>query len=109
MPMLRKSAAKVQRDALYWHYPLPKPHFLGGRSSGAIRQGDWKLLEFFDTGESELYNLADDIGERRNLAKGMPGKVAELKKALADWRNDAGAVIPPGYAGYDPESGSRHP
>lgn len=109
MPTLRNPGAKVERETLYWHYPLPKRHFLGGRSSGAIRRGDWKLVEFFDTGESELYNLADDIGERKNLSKGMPGKVAELKKALADWRHDAGAVIPPGCAGYRAESKSRNP
>ena len=52
----------------YWHYPLEKKHFLGGRYSGAIRHRDWKLIEYFDTGEIELYNLVDDIGEKNNLA-----------------------------------------
>jgi len=47
--------AKIGRRALHWHYPLDEPHFLGGRSSGAIRDGDWKLIEFFDSGEKELY------------------------------------------------------
>jgi len=93
MRTLKNPEAKVKRDALCWHYPLPRPHFLGGRSSDAIRQGDWKLIEFFDTDEGELYNLADDIGETKNLAKAIPGKVVELKKALADWRKDTGALI----------------
>ena len=45
--------AKPERDLLAWHYPLDKPHFLGGISSGAIRVGDWKLIENFDTGEDQ--------------------------------------------------------
>jgi len=92
MPMLRNPKVKVKRDTLFWHYPLPRPHFLGGRSSGAIRQGDWKLIEFFDTGENELYNLAHDIGETKDLAEMMPRKVAALKKALNDWREETGAT-----------------
>ncbi len=74
------------RDALFWYDPLTKPHFLGGRSSGAIRHGDWKLIKFFDTGEVELYNPADDLGEQHNLAKSHPDRVAHLKRLLKDWR-----------------------
>ena len=97
-PLLRNANAKFVRDALYWHYPLAKPHFLGGRSSGAIRQGDWKLIEFFDTGGLELYNLAKDLGEQENLARQRPEKAAELKKLLAAWRKSAGAKIPSGQS-----------
>ncbi|MBL7141143.1 MAG: sulfatase, partial [Planctomycetes bacterium] len=86
-----------------WHYPLAKAHFLGGRSTGAIRQGDWKLIEFFDTGEVELYNLADDIGESNNLAGAKTDKVKELRQALAAWRKAVGAVIPPDCRDYDPK------
>jgi len=89
LPMLKDPQAKPDRDAIYWHYPLEKPHFLGGRSSGAIRQGDWKLIEFFDTHTIELYNLARDAGEQDNLADKHPDKSAELTKRLADWRRDA--------------------
>lgn len=71
---------------LFWHYPLPKPRFLSARSSGAIRDGDYKLVEFFDTNEFELYNLREDISERFNLAAEMTQKVAEMKKMLEDWR-----------------------
>jgi len=78
---------------LYWHYPLKKPHFLGGRSSGAIRQDNWKLIEFFDNGAVELYNLAEDTGEKHNLAEELPEKAAELKKLLTKWRADVGAGI----------------
>jgi arylsulfatase A-like enzyme len=86
LPLLKDPQAKLDRNTLYWHYPLEKPHFLGGRSSGAIHQGDWKLIEFFDTDTVELYHLAEDPGERHNLADKHPDKTAELRKQLADWR-----------------------
>ena len=86
MPILKNPVAHLKRDAQFWHYPLEKPHFLGGRSSGAIRAGDWKLIEFFDTGKLELYNLNDDIGERNNLSSEYSDKVKKLSKMLTDWR-----------------------
>jgi len=90
LPILKDPRAKLDRDALYWHYPLEKPHFLGGRSSGAIRQGDWKLIESFDTGATELYNLADDPSEQHDLVRQHPQKATGLAKRLADWRRDVG-------------------
>jgi len=82
--------ATPARDALFWHYPMARPHFLGGRSSGAVRQGEWKLIEFFDTGAVELYNLADDVGETEDLAFDFPERAEELRQRLVDWRDDAG-------------------
>jgi len=76
----------LERDALFWHYPIAKPHFLGGRSSGAIRKGDLKLIEFYDTGEVELYDLAKDLGETINLASKLPEEAKELRQGLDDWR-----------------------
>ncbi|MFB0554955.1 MAG: sulfatase [Phycisphaerae bacterium] len=96
LPLLKNSKAELERDTLYWHYPLEKPHFLGGRSAGAIRQGSFKLIEFFDNGQIELYNLADDVSEEHNLAAEMPKKVTELQKRLAKWRAEVGASIPAG-------------
>jgi len=107
VPLLKDPAATLKRDTLYWHYPLARPHFLGGRSSGAIRRGDWKLIEYFDTGACELFHLADDLGEKRDLAAARPAKVAELKAALAAWRKEAGAVIPPDCRAYDPADRRR--
>ena len=86
--LLEGSTAGLNRECLYWHYPLAKPHFLGGRSSGAIRMGDWKLIDFFDTGEVELYNLSRDPGEKNDLAEKMPDKAAQLRKRLGDWRGN---------------------
>jgi len=103
LPLLRNPAARLERDTFYWHYPLAKPHFLGGRSAGAIRKGDWKLIEFFDTGDVELYNLADDLGEQHDLAKEKPQKANELRQALATWRKRVGARIPPDCKDYDPK------
>jgi arylsulfatase A-like enzyme len=86
MPLLKDPSAALDRDTLYWHYPLAKPHFLGGRSCGAIRKNDFKLLEFFDDSHLELHNLADDIGERNNLAEKMPSETKELHQLLQQWR-----------------------
>lgn len=86
VPLLKNPNGALTRHALYWHYPLDKPHFLGGRSSGAIRQGRWKLIEFFDDSHLELYNLKDDIGETNNLAEKMPQKTTELYELLKSWR-----------------------
>ncbi|MCP4261091.1 MAG: sulfatase [Planctomycetes bacterium] len=93
LSLLKNPKAELSRDTFYWHYPLEKPHFLGGHSAGAIRKGNFKLIEFFDTGQIELYNLADDISEQHNLAKNMPAKVTELQKLLAKWLNEVGAKI----------------
>jgi len=86
LPLLKDPDAVLKRDALYWHYPLAKKHFLGGRSSGAIRHGDWKLIEFFDTGAVELYDLGKDPGERNDLARSRPDQARRLHEALKAWR-----------------------
>lgn len=98
VPLLTQTAG-LKRDTLYWHYPLARRHFLGGRSSGAIRKGDWKLIEFFDTGAIELYDLKNDVGETTDLAGKMPEKVSELRGLLAEWRKSVGAGMPPAVTG----------
>jgi arylsulfatase A-like enzyme len=76
-------------SALYWHYP----HYSnqGGHPGGAIREGDWKLIEFDERGRRELYNLKNDVRENRNLAKDEPERVEQLAAKLAAWRRDVGA------------------
>ncbi len=96
--VLKNPKAPLQRDTLYWHYPLAKPHFLGGHSSGAVRKGDWKFIEYFDADRKELYNLADDISEKNNLAGKNPEKFAELQGLLKAWRKEVGAKITPGQS-----------
>ncbi len=99
-PLLK--GERVGARPLFWHYPLAKKHFLGGRSSGAIRQGDWKLVEFFENQKLELFNLADDISERTNLAQQHPGKVKQLHRLLSEWRKDVSAKLPKGQAYANP-------
>ncbi|MBW2621570.1 MAG: sulfatase [Deltaproteobacteria bacterium] len=84
--ILKKPGIRLKERSLFWHYPLEKPHFLGGRSSGSIIKGDWKLIEFFDTDEKELYNIRIDITEERNLVGDYPDKMQELLSELSEWR-----------------------
>ena len=87
-PVLKGKETTKTTRTFYWHYPLAESHFLGGRSAGAVRKGDWKLIEFFDSGEYELYNISNDPGESRNLIKDQPEKARELMLSLKYWRND---------------------
>ena len=61
---------------------------------GAIRQEDWKLIEFFEDGRSELYNSADDIGGQNKLTPAMPHKANELHHLLRAWRKFLHASVP---------------
>jgi len=67
-----------------------------------VRQGDLKLIEFYDD-SLELYNLKDDIGETNNLAEAMPDKANELRARLHAWRNSVGAKMPTPNPDYDPK------
>ncbi|AMV35907.1 sulfatase [Planctomyces sp. SH-PL62] len=90
-------ADRPGRDALYWHFP----GYLGAARgdwrttpAGAIRDGDWKLLEFFETGKVELYNLRDDPGETRDLAAADPDRAGAMHARLVDWRKHVKAPMP---------------
>ncbi len=109
VPLLRQSG-KLKRDTLFWHYPHYQHYQLGGTTPyGAIRAGDFKLLEFFDDMRVELYNLRDDLGEQRNLAAEMPDKAAELRKRLHAWRKEVGAQMPSPNPAYDPSKPEHDP
>ena len=89
---LIKSTNKSDR-AIYWHYP----HYsggLGGRPSGAVRKGAYKLIEFYEDMRIELYDLAHDHGERNDLSAAIPEKAKELKTMLHKWRNEVDATMP---------------
>ena len=70
-------------------------------AGGAVRSGDYKLLEYFDTGKMQLFNLKDDIGEQNNLVEIEPEKVNELKKLLSNWRESIGAKMMEENPNYD--------
>jgi len=117
-------AAKLKRDAIFWHFPAYlQGNVPGARDSkfrtrpvGVVRKGKWKLLQYFEewvldggwtnieTNNSvELYNLEEDIGETRNLAGVNTAKRDELLELLISWQNSIGAPIPtqpnPEYVG----------
>jgi arylsulfatase A len=107
--LLRKEG-DFKRDALFWHYPHYQHYQLGGTTPyGAIRMGDFKLIEFFDDMRVELYNLREDIGEERNLATRMPSKVDELRSRLHAWRAEVGAQMPSRNPNYDPSKPEHDP
>ncbi|MBN2475858.1 MAG: sulfatase [Pirellulales bacterium] len=92
------------REAIYWHFP----GYLGAGAGtwrtapvGVIRAGDWKLLEFFEDRRLELYNLREDIGERKDLAASMPDKVQQLHAQLKSWQTAIQAPMP---TPHDPDS-----
>ena len=89
-----KDPKAPREQPLYWHYPLDRPHFLGGFSGGAVRDGDWKLIEKFDAGSTELYSLVNDPSEEKDISNKNPNKVIELKKKLSEWRDRVSARTP---------------
>jgi arylsulfatase A-like enzyme len=101
-PLLRGST-KPTRDTMFWHYPHHQHYQLGGAMPyGAIRSGDFKLIEFFNDMRVELYNIRDDIGEARDLASAQPQRVAELRTRLHAWRQEVGAQMPTPNPRHDP-------
>jgi len=101
VPLLRDPGAMLDREAIYWHYP----HFSnqGGRPGGAIRVGDFKLIERYEFGTLELYNLKEDIGETTDLAERMPRKARQLHQMLRRWRKEVNANMPRPNPDYKPK------
>ena len=90
----------LDRDAIYWHYP----HYgnQGGTPGSSVRAGDWKLIEFFEDGRLELYNLREDLSETVDLAHERPDLVQDLHEMLVSWRAEIGGNLPrpnPEWAG----------
>jgi arylsulfatase A-like enzyme len=94
--LLTGAKTKFDHD-IFWHFP----GYLGSgpgqwrtKPGGSVHSGDYKLIEFFEDGQQELFNLKDDIGEEHNLAKENPEKVKELHAKLLAWREKVGAKMP---------------
>lgn len=100
LPLFSDARASFFRPAIYWHFPA----YLQGYTkrhgpfrttpAGAIRMGDWKLIEYFEDGALELYNLANDIGEEQNLAKREAKRTAEMHSMMKAWRRATNAPVP---------------
>ncbi len=103
VPLLRDPAAPLDRQTLYWHLP----HYHHCTPASAIRHGDWKLIEFFESGAVELYHLGKDLSEQNNLAAAEPVRAKTLQAALARWRKEVGARMPRLNPDYDPARASE--
>ncbi len=105
VPLLR-GASKLDRKAIFWHFPAYLEGNYGWKKTwrttpaGAVRARRWKLIEFFEDGRLELYDLENDPGETRNLARQLPAKTKELHQMLRDWRRALNAPVP---SKYNPE------
>jgi len=105
VPALKAEA--YDRGPIYWHFPHYSNH--GYQSpNGAIRSGRYKLIEYYENGTVQLFDLEDDIGERKDLAKSKPEVARKLKKMLHDWRVEVDAKMPyPKTATSKPAPGAR--
>ena len=97
VPLLK--GGQLARGPLFWHYPRYGNQ--GGAPGGAVRDGDWKLIEWYE-GNVELFNLRNDLEEAHNLAAANPANVKKLQAQLAAWRKEVGAVMPTPNPNYDP-------
>ena len=99
MPCLRGEALE-EREGLCWHFPAYLQGYLPSHGPfrttpvGAIRRGPWKLMEFFEDGRLELYNLATDSAESNNRAAEEPEVVADLHGRMRAWRERVQAPVP---------------
>ena len=102
VPLLEGGEA-LGREAIFWHYP----HYgnQGGTPGSSVRAGDYKLIEFFEDGHVELYNLREDIGEAHDLSEEKPEVTARLRAMLSTWRARVEAIIPQPNPDYVPPSG----
>jgi arylsulfatase A len=91
--------ADAPRRPLFWHFP----HYTnqGSQPAGAVRDGDWKLIEHYEDGRVELFNLAQDPGETNNGAAREPGRVRQLRSQLAAWRNSLSVQTNTPNPGFD--------
>ncbi len=96
----------LKERAIFWHYP----HYAnqGSRPGGAVRKGEYKLIEFYENGRHELFNVKKDISENRNLAATNPALVRELAAELDAWRKDVGAKMPTPNPDYRPNPPNRN-
>jgi uncharacterized sulfatase len=102
-PLLKNPASKLERDALFFHYP----HYYHTTTPvSAVRTREWKLLEYFEDNHVELFNLHDDPGEQHDLAKENAEEANALRDQLHAWRDSVGAALPkpnPDFKGGKPK------
>ena len=89
---------QLDREAIYWHFPHYSNHGLQS-PGGAVRSGDYKLIEYFENGTLQLFNLKDDPGEQHDLVREKPETAERLKAMLRRWRANVSADMPKPKAG----------
>ena len=96
LPLLT-GRGQFTRDALYWHYPHYSNQSMNAgdldQPGAAIRQGDYKLIEFYQDNRIELYDLKNDLSEQHDLGRSRPRQAAALRQRLAAWREAVGAQM----------------
>lgn len=98
LPLLR-GTGDVARDGLFWHFPTSMWSRWPG---GAIRKGDFKLIEFYEDRRVELYDLGNDLGETKDLAAQRPDLARALRTELHQWRRSIDAHMPAPNPDFDP-------
>ncbi len=90
VPLLK--GGTIPKRSLFWHYP----HYgnQGGEPSAFVRNGDWKLIHYWEDGHDELYNIVEDVSEQNDLAQSNPDRVASLRTELDAWLVETKAAIP---------------
>ena len=97
---LLKSGAKPDRAEIFWHYPHYHPG--GATPYSAVRSGDFRLVHFYEDGRDELYDLANDVGETKDLASAQPALAKTLRTRLDAWLKSVDAQLPTKNPDYDP-------
>ena len=97
VPLLGGRSA-LKRKALYWHYP----HYHHTSPCSAVRKENFKLIEYFEDGHLELYDLRKDLSEKNNLVRSLPQRAEALRAELQEWRREVGAALPRLNPAYDP-------
>ncbi len=99
---MKPQGKRYKARPLFWHYP----HYgnQGGAPMSAVRDGDWKLIEWFENGKLELFNLAKDPYEKTDLAAKEAARAKGLQAKLATWRKETGALLPTKNPKFDPQT-----
>ncbi len=103
---LLKSGAKPDRAEIFWHYPHYHPG--GATPYSAVRSGDFRLVHFYEDGRDELYDLANDVSETKDLATAQPALAKTLRTRLDAWLKSVDAQLPTKNPDYDPANESSN-
>ncbi|MEM6690829.1 MAG: sulfatase [Planctomycetota bacterium] len=96
-PVFESPESQLTREQVFFHHP----HYHHSRPASAIRTREWKLIEFLDNGDLELYAIQEDIGESKNLASTRTQVASQLRRKLDLWRREVVAAMPLANPAYD--------